>query len=175
MLLTGCASKSSDYKIPLPTVDIKANPTAKIITVGNSPELASLANALGYEFKKNGGKVVENTPDYWIVIYGGKEQRVDTPADNKHNVIFKKIRKENRRGGEEFVVSSNFSTATDAHFASVTLYDVKTMTPMVNMDFPFYASSKNNGKSKPVLNSAKRIATAFISTMDEILVFKKAK
>ena len=171
MLLTGCSSKkSSDYKIPLPTVDIKANPTVKITTVGNSPELASLANALGYEFKKNGGKVVENTPDYWIVIYGSKEQRVDTPADNKHNVIFEKRKKENSRGGEEVVVSSNFSTATDAHFASVTLYDVKTMTPMVNMDFPFYASSKNNE-----LNSAKRIATAFISTMDEILVFKKAK
>ena len=173
MLLSGCASTSSDYKIPLPTVDIKVNPTVRITTEGNSPELVSLAKVLGKKFTKNGGKVVEGAADYWIVISGIKEKRVDTPADNKHNVIFKKVKIANSNGGEEVIQSSNFSTATDAHFASVILYDVKTMTPMVNMDFPFYSSCKNDGKSKPVLKSSGRIADAFISTMNEILVFKQ--
>ena len=79
----------------------------------------------------------------------------------------------NRNGGEEVVTSSNFSTAADAHFASVTLYEVKNMTPLVNMDFPFYSSSKNDGKTEPALKSSKRIVNAFVSTMNEILVFKK--
>lgn len=173
ILLSGCASTSSNHRIPLPTVDIKVNPSVKIITSGNSPELAFLANALGNEFRRNGGRIVEGAADYWIVIYGVKEKRVDTPADNKHNVIFKKVRIANSYGGEDVIQASNFSTATDAHFASVTLYDVKTMTPMVNMDFPFYSSCTNDGKSEPALQSARRIINDFVSTMNEILVFKQ--
>ena len=173
MLLAGCSSTSSNYKIPLPTVDIKAKPTVKITTKGESPELVALANAIGREFISHGGKVSEGESDYWVVIYGTKEKRVDTPIDNKHNVIYKKIRVENANGGEELVDFSNFSTATEAHFASVVLYDVKTMTPMVNMDFPFYSSKKADGQGTPSLNSSRRIVRAFVSTMNEILIFKK--
>ena len=173
MLLTGCASKSSDYKIPLPTVDIKHRATVKITTEGKSAELARLAQALGSEFQKKGCKVTNGASDYWIVISSIQEKRVDTLLDNKHNIVYKKAKKQTAKGGEEFISSSTFSTAANAHFASVILYEVKTMTPLVNMDFPFYSSCQTNGKVKPALNSSRQIANAFVSTMKEILVFKQ--
>ena len=175
MLLPGCSSKSSNYRIPLPTVDIKANPSVKISTAGNIPELNQLARIIGDEFKRNGGQVVDGNADYWIVIYAAKEQRIDTDNDNKFNIIYSKEKKENRHGGEEFVVSRKFSTATNAHFVSIILYDVKTLTPMVNMDFPFYSSRSTHDSKAKNLHSINRIASSFINTMREILVFKPVK
>lgn len=173
MLLTGCAKKSSEHRIPLPQVSIKSRPTVKIITEGNSPRLVELARTLGNEFEKNGGSVVDGKSDYWIVIYGTQEKRIDTPEDKRSNIIFRKETQQTARGGKEVITANRFSTAADAHFASVTLYEVETLTPMVNIDIPFYSSSKSSGYGSPVLNSASRISKVFISIMREILAFKK--
>lgn len=173
MLLAGCSSTSSEYTIPLPTVELKKNAAVKITTVGDSAVLGTLAADLGNAFKTNGHKVVDNAADYWVVIYGTKDKRVDNATDNRHNVVYSKTKREHGGGGEEYVTSYHFSTAVEAHFASIVLYDVKTLTPMVNMDFPFYASSRANSASAPALNSTKKIANAFVATMNEILVFNK--
>ena len=175
ILFTGCPDNRSVYKIPLPQVPIKSRPTVKIITEGNSPRLVELARALGNEFEKNGGSVVDGKSDYWIVIYGTQAKRVDSPEDKRSNIIFRKETQKTAWGGKEVITSSNFSPAADAHFTSVTLYDVKTLTPMVNIDIPFYSSSQISGYGSPVLNSASRISKVFISTMNEILTFKQPR
>ena len=174
MLFAGCAS-SEEYRIPLPTVDIKANPSVKITTVGSSPMLHELAFKIGCEFKKNGGRVVEGQSDYWLVIYGVQQKRFDTAVDNSYNIVYGKASRSIPGGTEEVITASKFSTAVDSHFASVTLYEVKTMTPLVNMDFPFYMDSRVAGSRPPVMDKSNAITRAFINTMNEILVFKKSQ
>ena len=173
ILLAGCVTKSSNFEIPPPTVDLKSNPTVKISTVGDAPILSILAKDFENSFKENGGKVVDSNPDYWLVIYGVQQTRVDTPADNRHNIIFGKVRKENEYGGEELLVSRKFSTSANAQFISVIFYDVKTLAPMVNFDFPYYSSSIVDGNKKTTLRSNKNVSDFFVAKMNEIL-FKKS-
>lgn len=175
MFLVGCASTSSNYKIPLPTVNIKADSSVKIVTVGNSSMLHKLKNDIAREFKRNGGKIVDDNSDYWIVIYGTQDMRTDNGADIQHNVIYSKVKNENQYGGEEFITKSNFATAAYAHFISVILYDAKDLTPLVNMDFPFYSSKRVDANKHLVLNSTRQVASSFIKTMKKILVFKKSQ
>ena len=167
MLLAGCATKSSNFKIPLPTVKLKANSKIKITTHGNASMLATLEKNTQNFFTQNNCKITDNNPDYWVAIYGTQASRIDNAADNAHNIIYKKVRREHATGGEEIVVSSKFTTATNAHFASIVVYEVKTMTPLINFDFPFYSSSSNqNG-----LRSAQNVSSSFNSTIDEIIRF----
>jgi len=173
LLLAGCASKSTNFEPPLPTVELKANPSVKITTVGKAPMLNILAGSIGEEFKKNGGQVVDSNPDYWLVIYGVEEMRNDTPEDVKHNIIFSKTVKKNKQGGEEFLVRRNFSTAANANFVSVALYEVKTLTPMVNMDVPFYSSNMVDGGKSTALRSDNAVAQEFVSKMNQIIFKKK--
>lgn len=166
MLLAGCESKS--IKIPLPTVALKANPKIKVTTSGNAKMLKFLENSTKDFFQNKGSKIVDNAPDYWVVIHGSDASRIDNSADNAHNIIYKKVRREHANGGEEIVVSNNFTTATNAQFASIVVYDVKTMTPLINFDFPFYSSSA----TKEGLRSAKNVSSSINSTMDEIIIFQ---
>ena len=172
IFLAGCVTKSSNFEIPPPTVDLKADPTVKISTVGDAPILNILAKDFEKSFKENGGKVVDSSPDYWLVIYGVQQKRVDTPDDNRHNIIYSKTRKENKQGGEEFLVHRNFSTSANSQFVSVIFYDVKTLTPMVNFDFPYYSSSIIDGDKKTALRSNENVSAFFVAKMNEIL-FKK--
>lgn len=169
LFLSGCVTRSSNFEIPPPKVELKKNPSVKISTVGDAAMLKYLAAGIGAEFKKNGGKVVDTNPDYWIVIYGVQDRRVDTPADNEYNVIFSKIAKKDANGGEEFIVKRKFTTTADAKFASIVLYDVKTLTPIVNMDFPFYSSSITAGPKSKKLRSDKEMAASFARLMNRII------
>ena len=172
LFLAGCASTTSTFEIPPPKVELKANPTVKISTVGDAAMLGELAAAIGADFRSHGGKVVGTNPDYWIVIYGVQDQRVDTAADNQYNIIYSKTVKQNARGGEEFLVYRGFTTAANAHFVSVVLYDLKTLTPLVNMDFPFYSSSGTDGGKSTGLRSDRNVAAAFVREMNRIIFSK---
>ena len=172
LFLAGCASKTSTFEIPPPKVELKANPTVKVSTVGDAAMLGELAAAIGAEFRRNGGKVVNTNPDYWIVIYGVQDQRVDTPEDNKHNIIYSKTVRKDANGGEEFLVYRGFTTSANAHFVSVVLYDLKTLTPLVNMDFPFYSSSITDGANSTKLRSDKNVVSSFVREMNRIIFSK---
>ena len=171
----GCASTTPVRELPPPTVSLKANPTVKISTVGNAPVLKDLARTTANIFLQNNGKVVEDSPDYWIVIYGTQAMRVDNAADNAHNVMFTKVANSNPRGGEEVMVMSQFTTAANAHFVSVVVYDVKSLTPMVNFDFPYYSSSFSDGQKGSPLRRNNSVAADFGGTMRQILQLHNQK
>jgi hypothetical protein len=171
-LLTGCSTPKKTYEIPLPQVSIQSKSKVKITTHGNALMLNYLAKRSQDIFKKNQCSIVEENPDYWVIFYGNSEKRIDSYSDNQYNVIYKKVAKEYGNSGEDVIEETRFKTATSAHFVSVIVYDVKSMTPLVNFDFPFYSSTTSYTSKDPQPYSGFLSVNYCCNTLKKILLFE---
>ena len=173
ILLTSCSTTKKNYEIPLPTVSLKTNSNVKITTHGNASMLTYLSNRTKNIFRANQCKIVNNNPDYWVIFYGTDEKRVDTNFDNQYNIIYRKVSKEYGNRGEDVIEETKFKTATSALFVSVIIYDVKSMTPLVNFDFPFYSSVTSYTNQDPIPYSGFLSVNKCCSILNKILIFDK--
>ena len=173
VLLTSCSTPKKTFEIPLPKVSLKSYSNIKITTHGNAEILNYLSTKSKSIFKNNNCSIVDDNPDYWVIFYATSEKRIDTYSDNQHNIIYRKVSKEYGNRGEDVIEETKFKTATSALFVSVIIYDVKSMTPLVNFDFPFYSSVTSYTNQDPIPYSGFLSVNNCCSILNKILVFDK--
>ena len=171
----GCSTTRPVREIPPPQMTLRGGATVKITTVGTAPVLDRLDRVTRQIFLRNGGKIAESAPDYWVVIHASRAKRIDTAKDDEFNVIYSKEKRENQSGGEEFVAARKFTTSANAHFVSVAIYDVKTLTPIVNFDFPYYSSSFSDGRENTSLREDSAVAADYRNQLHQLLKFTSAE
>lgn len=171
IIAAGCASPAPPVADVLPTVSIKSNPTVRIATIGNAPILPLLQQNAAAVITSKGGKVVDSAPDYWIVIYGTQDQRVDSAEDQQFNVVYAKESRSYHNGsrGEDVITAKAFNTAVNAHFISVIIYEAKTLSPVINFSFPFYSGGYADNTRSRTAKSDLQIAASFNAKMKQIL------
>ena len=158
--ISGCSSvnwENVGYVSPANEVNLKANPSVKIIALGDKEMMSPVVGAIEREFAQSGQfKFDKETPDYWIILNGARKFRAD---DSKAIPFNKKVEKKARKsnaGGQEFIQKTDHNSSTATALLSVAVYSVKDLAPVFYFDVALYDADfkRGNVRGKSEYNSA---------------------
>lgn len=177
--LSGCSSvdwENVGYVSPANEVNLKANPSIRIIAVGDEKMMAPIvrriedefANSEQEQFKRKPIRKTSETseeryeldsenPDYWVVLRGERKFREDDLQAATYNRKVEKASSEDESGGKEFIQTVEHYSSTASAFLSVAVYGVKSLSPIYYFDVALYDADFKSGQ----VRSASDYNTAF--------------
>ena len=143
----GCYSPKVAYR-NYPTtafaeVALKNNATIRIASVGESPASDALMASLRDSFAKSKQfKVTDGKADYWMIVNGIEEVRVDTPAElpftEKVEVVSVGAKDDQPGPAHEELAAKRQASRTHCKGVSVAIYEAETLTPLHYFEIPVY-------------------------------------
>ncbi len=124
-------------------VALKDKAKIKVVTVGESPAPAALLSSIKDGFAKSKQfTVVDDKADYWMIVNGLEEIRVDTPAQLPFNETAEVVTvgaKDDQPGpAHEEVVGKRQASRTQSKSVSVAIYEASSLTPLHYFEIPLY-------------------------------------
>ena len=149
LVLCGCSSVSWEnvgYTSPANEVNLKSNPSIKVVAFGSSPILSPLVKSINQELVRSGQlKTGTGQPDYWIAIYGEKDFRTDDAAAKPFNRKVEMVQKRTGGGGQDVLQTVDHNTSAAAEFLNVVIYGVSNLSPVYYFDIVLYDSDFKSG------------------------------
>lgn len=147
--ISGCSSvnwENVGYVSPANEVNLKANPSIKIIAVGNKEMMSPVVSKIRGEFAKSGQfKLDAETPDYWIVLKGARKFRADDSKAIPFNKKVEKVARKNDAGGQEYIQRTDHNSSTATALLSIAVYGVKDLSPVYYFDVALYDADFKTG------------------------------
>lgn len=171
LVISGCSSVNWEkvgYTSPANEVNLKANPSVKIVAIGNQEMLTPLVGAISSEFSKSGQiRVTEDAPDYWLVFNGEKGFRTDDQAAAQFNRTVEKVAQKSDAGGREYLQKKDQNSSAATALLSVAVYGVTDLSPVYYFDIALYDADFKQGKVRDGLAYDKKFTDQIIAKVKD--------
>lgn len=175
--ISGCSSVSWEnvgYVSPANEINLEANPSIKIVAVGNKAMMDPIVAAITSEFAKSGQfKMDAVTPDYWIILNGERRFRVDDAKTIPFNRTVEKVVQQNDAGGYEYMRTVDHNSSAAAALLSVAVYGVKDLSPIYYFDVAMYDADFKGGNVRGEVDYNKAFDSQIMSKIKDAFLTQK--